>query len=151
MELWQLNIIVVLVIALTTKKDMAVIASAIMILGWLVTLGDYSQAQASLLFCGLNSLLAIIAAAYNHVRHCNLSILTSIFATLATLANLIQMYDASILPSIMTAALGWLLALALTLMDGDKGLVNGFMGDLRATIGRIVYSLSHYYNNKGSH
>lgn len=149
MELWQLNIIVVLVIALTTKKDMAVLTGAVMVLGWGVAIGEYSQERASLLFCMLNSLLAVLAAMYSYARHCKLSLLTSICASVATIANLVQMYDVSIIPSIITASLGWFLALALALMDGGKGIVNGFMGDVRATFGRIVYSLGHLYDSRG--
>lgn len=151
MEMWQLNILVVLSIAVITRKDMAVIAGAVMVLGYLVTLGDYSQLKASFAFLTLNGALAIIAAIYNSFKKCDLSIVTSCLATLATLTNLIQMYDPTALPSTMTAVLGWLLALALVTMDGDKGLINGFMGDARACYGRFICSLGHNNNNKGTH
>ena len=150
MELWQLNIFVVLVIAIFTKKDMAIIAGAIMVLGWVVTLNDYSQIEQALMFCGLNSLLAIFASAYNHIKRCNLSIVTASLAAIATSTNLIQMYDQTVISSTITAILGWSLALALLLMDGDKGLIGGFLGDCRATFGRIVYILGHNNNNKGA-
>lgn len=151
MELWQLNILVVLLIAIFTRKDMAVIASAVMLIGLLVGLGDYTQAQESLYYCGLNSLFTVLAVSYNKLKQCHLSLFTAICAALATTANLIQMYDPTALSSIITGLIGWFLASALLFMDGDKGMVNGFLGDLRATTGRIVYSLIHYNNNKGHH
>lgn len=146
-----LNIALVVLVALITRKDMAVIASATMILGLVVVFSDGSQVQKGLMLCALNCFLAISAAAYNYLNHCNLSIVTSCLAATATLFNLIQMYDASLFSSIVTGITGWSLLAALTFMDGGTGLINGFIRDFRSTYRRVIYSLSHNSNDKGAH
>lgn len=150
MELWQLNIVVVLVIMLLTRKDMALLVGGVMSLGYLATLGDYSQFELSLIFCALNAGLALVAAGYSYFKFCNLSIVTACLASVATMINLMQAYDQTMISSTITSILGWSLAAALLLMDGDKGIINGFMGDFRATSRRLLISLSHNNNNKGA-
>ena len=149
MELWKLNIIAVLVIAFITRKDMAVLAGAFMFLGYLVTLGEYSQVKASLLFCALNCLLAIISASYSYIEHCRLSIVTSCIAALATFVNLCQVYDISALSSTITSVMGWFLVLALVFMDGGKGIISGFIRDFNDCSRRFVRGTGRISNNKG--
>jgi hypothetical protein len=149
MELWQLNIIAVGVIALVTRKDMAVIAFCIMALAWLVAVQDYSLQQKYFHFCVLNSLLAVMAAAYNHINKCNLSVLTGVLASIACILDLIQMYSESPMTSLITSFLGWGLALAFIFMDGGKGLLNGLIHDCRVNLGLSLRSFSNSSNRKG--
>ena len=148
MELWKLNIIAVVVIAFITRKDMAVVAGCIMGLGWLVTLGDYSQVKASLLFCALNSLLVVIAVSYNYVKHCDLSIVVACIASFATVMDLYQMYDVTAFSSTISSLLGWSLVLALMLMDGGKGIISGFIRDFNASFRFFIRIPSRINNNK---
>tara|TARA_R110000851_G_scaffold316001_1_gene478846 strand:+ start:296 stop:751 length:456 start_codon:yes stop_codon:yes gene_type:complete len=150
MELWQLNIIAVVLIAVVTRKDMAVVAGVIMVAGYYVTLGDYLQAEASLYFCALNCLLAVIAAAYNHIKHCNLSIFTACVAALATVVDLYQAYDQTAFSSTISSIMGWSLVLALIFMDGDKGIVSGFIRDFRASFGQFIRMPRRVSNNKSA-
>lgn len=149
MELWKLNVIAVLLVAAFTRKDMAVIAGAFMLIGWVVALSGYPQMKEAAIYCGLNSLLAIIAAGYNKFNHCNLSIFTAFAASIAAVVNMGQMYDLTLISSTMTSVLGWSLVLALVLMDGGKGLLNGFLGDARDSFMRLFHPASHNNNNKG--
>ena len=151
MEFWQLNIILVLLVAVFTRKDMAILTGCVMLMGWYVGELGYSQSYTALMFCGLNSFLALTAASYNHIKHCNLSIVTSLLACVATIVNLIQMYDITVISSIITGIAGWGLLFALILMDGDKGLINGFLRDFRICFSRLIYNISHYHHDKGRH
>lgn len=149
MELWQLNIVAVGIIALFTRKDMAVISFSIMALAWLVVLQDFTLRENYFYFCVLNAMLAIIAASYSHIKKCNLSITVAILATIACIADLIQMYNELAATSVITGYLGWGLAVALLLMDGGKGLLNGLIRDTSDSYRSIVHTISRNLHNKG--
>lgn len=151
MELWQLNIAVVGFIALITRKDMAVIAFSIMSLAWLVTTQGYTLREEYFYFCVLNALFAILAASYNHVKKCNLSVVVASLASIACIVDLIQMYNEVAAISFITSYLGWGLATVLLLMDGSKGLLNGLIRDGAASYRSIVHIISRNLHNKGHH
>ncbi len=151
MELWQLNVVVVGIIAALTRKDMAVITFCIMALGWLVTTREYDLSDKYFYFCVLNSLFAILAVSYNHIKKCNLSILAASLASVACIADLIQMYNEYAAISFITGYLGWILAIALIFMDGGKGLLNGLIRDFTSSYRSIVHTVSRNLHNKGHH
>jgi len=139
-----------LLVAIATRKDLAIIAAAVSIAGALLWHENLPRNDTFTGFCALNGLLAIIASWYIKISATNLSKVVAILASGASALNLIQLYDITSVSYYMLTGLGWALLLALVFMDGRKGLLNGLYTDMRDSILRHVHLFSRLFNDKGS-
>jgi len=151
MELWQLNILAVGLIALITRKDMAVYSALIMGIAWLAVIHHTASMKLALIFCALNCLLSMIAAAHYWKTKEKLSVYVGSLAAIATVVDFIQITDNTYTTTLITSILGWLLAVILLFKGGSRGLTDGFVYDFGASIRRVICDLSDTYNNKGGH
>lgn len=138
-----------LLVAILTKKDLAVIAGCLSWMGVLVVSAGHEYTIEMMTILALNSILAIIAATYNKVRKCNLSIIVAILALVQSAINLIQMFSSNYIYGTMTAIIEITMLCALVVMDGRKELIHGVVGSFGSfALHRILRSGGHN-NNKG--
>ena len=140
--------VVLCLIALFTQKDLAIFAAAISVVGSFVWYENMPNAITYTAFCALNSLLVLIAGCYNSIQNTLLSKIVVILGCLASILNLIQIYDVSAVSGVVSTGLVVTLMASLLFIDGRKGLLDGLYGDLRDSILRHVHLFSSLNNNK---
>tara|TARA_R110000851_G_scaffold243749_2_gene396429 strand:- start:507 stop:1016 length:510 start_codon:yes stop_codon:yes gene_type:complete len=142
--------VILCIIAIVTKKDLAVFAAAISVAASFVWYENLSNAFTYTLFCALNSLLVIIAGCYNSIKNTPLTKVVVVLGSLACVLNMIQIYDVSAVSGIVSTGLVVVLMISLLFIDGRKGLLDGLYGDMRDSVLRHVHLFSNYNNNKNS-
>lgn len=148
-QVYWLSVLLV-VIAIFTRKDLAIYAAAISIAGALVWYENLHNPLTFTIFCGLNTLLALIASWYNSIHSTRLSQVVATLGCIAAILNCVQIYDITQVSSYISSTLTWALMAALILMDGRKGLLNGLYSDMRDSLLRHVHLFSGTRHNKGN-
>lgn len=138
-----------ILVAIITQKDLAITAAALSCIGILAIESGHNYPTEMMIIIGLNSTLAVIAASYNGIRKCNLSLVVAILATGQAAINLIQMFSSLAIYGTITALIEFVMLIALVFMDGRKGLVDGVAGGFSSFISHRLFRHRINNNNKG--
>lgn len=147
-QVYWLSTLLVLV-AIFTRKDLAIYSAAISVAGALVWYENLHNPLTFTIFCGLNTLLVLIAAWYNSIHSTRLSQVVATLGCIAAILNCVQIYDATSVSSYISASLTWALIASLLFMDGRKGLLDGLYSDMRDSLLRHVHLFGSTRDHKG--
>ena len=142
--------VVLCVIALLTRKDLAIYAAIISVIGSLVWYENLPNESTYAAFCVLNLGLVIIAGTYNHIQNTLLSKVVALLGSLACVLNAIQIVDVTAVSGYISTGLVVALITSLMVIDGRKGMFIGIYNDFRASYMRRVHYYSRTNNDKNS-
>lgn len=140
--------VILCLIALFTRKDLAIYAAIISVIGSLVWYENLPNESTYAAFCVLNLMLVAIAGAYNLVQNTLLSKVVAVLGSLACAINVVQLFGLTSIADQLSTALVVVLMISLLLIDGRKGLLRGLYEDFRASYLRHVHLFSRNNNNK---
>jgi len=143
--------VVLCAIALFTRKDLAIYAAIISVIGSLVWYESLPNESTYAAFCVLNLMLVVIAGAYNLIENTLLSKVVALLGSLACVLNAVQIFDATAVSGQISTGLVVALIISLMFVDGRKGLLRGLYEDFRASYLRHVHLFSNNDNNKNPH
>lgn len=142
--------VILAAIAVITRKDLAIFAAAISVAGSFVWYENFPNAMTYTIFCALNCLLVLIAGWYNTIENTLLSKMVVGLGCLASILNMIQIFDVSAVSGLISTGLVVVLMASLLFIDGRKGMLDGLYGDLRDSVLRHVHLFSGNSHNKNS-
>lgn len=142
---------ILVLVAIVTRKDLAVFSAAFAVSSSMIWHQNLSNAETYTYFCGINTLLVIIAGWYNSVESTSLAKCVAVLGCLAAILNLVQVFDQTPVSGYISTGLVVGLIVSLLTIDGRKGLLSGLYGDMRDSILRHVHLFSRNSNNKNYH
>jgi len=137
-------------VALITKKDLAVFCAMASISGAMVWDQYSAHPMVFAILAGINTLVVIMAAWYNAIHRTILSKSVMVLCTLGVCVNGWQLIGINQFNYWVSVSLGVSLMACLLFMDGRKGLLNGLWADMRDSVYRHVHLFGHK-NNNGLH
>ena len=136
--------------ALLTRKDLAIYAAIISVIGSRVWYENLPNESTYAAFCVLNLMLVAIAGSYNLIQNTALSKVVAALGSLACVLNGVQLFDVTPVSGHISTGLVVAMILSLLFVDGRRGLLSGLYDDFRASYLRHVHLFSRYHHNKNS-
>lgn len=128
-----------LVIAIITRKDLAIYCLLASASGSIIWDTYQGQPMAYAMLAGVNALVVIFAGWYNVMHATLLSKAVMVLGTLGAIVNGWQLLGINNYNYTVSVILGVSLMASLLFMDGRKGLMNGLWEDMRGCILRHVH------------
>lgn len=143
MSIWLLPVLFSLV-AVITRKDLAFYSALVSILGAAAySQDDWVVEHTLVVFAGLNTSLCLFGsyhyAAYRH----KLAAVVAILSCIATLNNLAQVIQFTLVSVYISEALGWLLLASLVCLPGRKGWIRDAAMDIEHHINNRIRDVFH--------